>query len=225
MEGNRRDGIIIGLLAILTYFLIYAFLGQSSTLQSLGGLPMIDCTTELIRNGVSGAAISQLTRDFAQTIIVIYIVVFVENLIPVNNRRGIRAFVGVLVGYIVLYLVGMWIVRHIIFTSLMNEILRMSISIFVVVLGGLGAMLMASPLRWVISERMARNFLTEYLTNSRVVRWLGDAFFITSVILFLAIAIEIAVGLPYFFSVVVVGVPTIITIIVMLALIYYIIRI
>ena len=224
MENGRRDGIIIGLLVIMTYFLIYAFLGQSSILTSLGGLPLIDCTTDLIRNGFSGATIYTLTQDFAQTIIVIYIVVFVENLIPANNRRGLRGFAIMILGYMVVYLIAMWVVRHVIFTNLMNEIIRMFISIFSVVIGGLGA-LFSTPLRRVITERMTRNFLTEYLTNSRVVRWLADAFFITTVILFLAIAIEMSVGLPYFFGVLVAGFPTIIALIIMLALLYYMIRI
>ena len=127
MENGRRDGIIIGLLVIMTYFLIYAFLGQSSILTSLGGLPLIDCTTDLIRNGFSGATISTLTQDFAQTIIVIYIVVFVENLIPANNRRGLRGFAIMILGYMVVYLIAMWVVRHVIFTILMIEIIRMFI--------------------------------------------------------------------------------------------------
>ncbi|WP_026657813.1 hypothetical protein [Butyrivibrio sp. AC2005] len=223
MEQRNRDGIIIGMLVILTYFLIYAFLGNSSIVTSLGGLPLIDCTTDIIRNGFSSGAVAQLTQDFAQTIIVIYIVVFVENLIPGNGNRGLRGFALMLLGYIFLYLFAMWVVRHIIFTSLMNDIIRMFVSIFFVVTGGLGA-LVASPLRRIFTERMARSYLNDYLMNSRIVRWLADAFFIATFILFLAAAIEMAVGLPYFFTAVVAGFPAIITIIIMLALLYYMIR-
>ncbi len=222
MEQRNRDGIIIGMLVILTYFLIYAFLGNSSLLMSLGGLPLIDCTTDIIRNGFSAGAVAQLTEDFAQTIIVIYVVVFVENLIPGGDRRGLRGFAIMMLGYIFFYLLAMWLVRHIIFTSMMSDIVRMFVSIFFVVTGGLGA-LVASPLRRIISERMARNYLNDYLMNSRMVRWLADAFFIATVILFLAVAIEMTVGLPYFFTAFVAGVPALITLIIMVAIIYYLI--
>ena len=84
----NRDNIVIGLMVIFTYFLIYAFLGSSEILLSMGGLPLINCTTELIRNGFSGEAIATLTKDFGQTIIVIFVVVFVRNLVPSNTGRG-----------------------------------------------------------------------------------------------------------------------------------------
>lgn len=224
MENNRRDGIVVGLLVILTYFLIYAFLGNSSILASLGGLPLINCTTGLIRNGFSGAVLSMLTQDFAQTVIVIYIVIFVQNIIPIGRERSIRGVITTILGNVALYLIGMWIVRYVLFTNVMNEIVRTFVSIIAVVISGVGAVF-ASPLRRIIAQRAMNNYLRDYLMNSRVVHWFADAFFITAVILFLAVAIEMTIGLPVFFASFVAGFPTIITLLIMIVLMYYIIRI
>jgi len=208
---------------ILTYFFSYSFLGNTQIIQSMGGLPLINCVTGLITDGFSPAVMAALTKDFAQTIIVVYIVVFVQNLLPENNSRGIGAVIGIIVGYIILYLIGIWIVRYIIFTDRMSEIIQMFIAVFSVVFAGLGAVL-SSPIRRIITQRMASNYLRDYLLNSRIIHWLADSFFITTVILFLAVAIEMTVGLPYFFTAVVVGAPSIITMIIMVALLYFMIR-
>ena len=165
MNGNGRDNIVIGLMVIFTYFLIYAFLGSSQILQSMGGLPLINCTADLIENGFSG--------------------------------------------------VSMWFVRNIVFLDKTGEILQMFIAIFSVVLGGLGAVF-ASPLRRIITRTMTQRVLRDNLLNSRPVQWLASSFFITTVILFLAVVIEMTVGLTYFFSVIVAGFPAILTMILML---------
>ena len=222
MNGNGRDNILIGLMVVFTYFLIYAVLGSSEILQSMGGLPLINCTTDLIRNGFSGGTIATLTKDFGQTIIVIFVVVFVQNLVPAFNARGFRRVLLTIVGYVVLYLVSMWIVRNIVFSDKTNEILQMFIAIFSAVLGGLGAVF-ASPLRRVITRSMAQQVLRENLLNSRPVQWLANSFYITTLILFLAVTIEMTVGLPYFFTSVVAGFPAIITLILMLVGMYYLI--
>lgn len=223
MSEGRKDNIVIGLMLILTYFLIYSFWGKSNMLRALGGLPLIDCTISLIGEGFSASVMSTLMKEFAQTIIIIFIVVFVQNLLPERTSRRAGTIVITLVGYIVLYLVSMWFVRYVIFTDRMNDIIQMFISIFAVVFSGLGAVF-SSPLRRIISEHLTRNYLRNYLMESRVMHWLADSFFISTVILFLAIAIEMSVGLPYFFTVVSAGFPTLITIIVMIGLLYYMVR-
>lgn len=222
MNGNGRDNIVIGLMTIFTYFLIYAFLGSSQILLSMGGLPLINCTTELIRNGFSGNTIADLTKDFGQTIIVIFVVVFVQNLMPANNERGFRRVILTIVGYVVLYLMAIWLVRNIVFSDKTGEILQMFIAIFTVVMGGLGAVY-ESPLRRVITRSMAQQVLRENLLNSRPIQWLANAFFITTMILFLAVVIEMTMGLPYFFTVLVAGFPAIITMILMLVGMYFLI--
>lgn len=218
-RGGTRDNIIIGLMIILTYFLIYTFLGTSSILASMGGLPLINCVSSLIENGFSGAVFAVLTKDFAQTIIVVYIVVFVQNLLPQGNHRGASAVVGIIVGYMVLYLVSLWVVRYVIFTNAMSGIIQMFVSIFSVVVSGLGA-LVTSPLRRLIVQHQAREYLTNYFMDSRITHWLADSFFIATVILFLAVAIEMTVGLSFFFSALFIGFPSIVTIIVMFVLLY-----
>lgn len=223
MSEGRKDNVVIGLMVILTYFLIYSFLRKSNTLGALGGLPLIDCTISLIMEGFSASVMSTLMKDFAQTIIVIFIVVFVQNLLPKRASRRAGTIVITLMGYIVLYLTSMWLVRYVIFTDRMNDIIQMFISIFAVVFAGLGAVF-ASPLRRIISEHLTRNYLRNYLMESRVMHWLADSFFISTVILFLAIAIEMSVGLLYFFTVVIAGFPTLITIIIMIGLLYYMVR-
>ena len=223
MSGGRRDNIIIGLMIIFTYFLIYSFFGNSQLLHSIGGLPLIECVTSLITDGFSPGVMATLTKDFAQTIIVVYIVVFVQNLLPENNSRGIGAVIGIIVGYVILYLLGIWVVRYIVFTDRMSEIVQMFIAIFSVVCAGLGAVF-TSPIRRVITQHMASEYLRDYFLNSRIVHWLADSFFISAVILFIAIAIEMTVGLPYFFAVVVAGAPAIISLIVMALLLYFMIR-
>lgn len=220
---RSRDNIIIGLMVILAYFLIYTFMNGSNTLESLGGLPLINCTTDLIQNGFSMSTIATITRDFGQTILIIYIVVFVQNLLPVNNRRP-GAIVGTIIGYVVLYLIAMWVVRYIIFSTKMNDIIKMFISIVSVIAGGFGA-LFSTPLRRIIAEHIASQVLQDFIFHSRVVQWLANSFFITCVILFLAISIEMTVGLPYFFAVVLAGFPAIITLLLMIACLYFIIRI
>ncbi len=222
MNGNGRDNIVIGLMVIFTYFMIYAFLGSSQILLSMGGLPLINCIMDLIRNGFSASTIATLTKDFGQTIIVIFIVVFVQNLIPGNAERNARRVVMTILGYIVLYLISMWVVRNIVFSDRTGEILQMFIAIFSVVIGGLGAVF-DSPLRRVITRSTAQQVLRDNLLNSRPVRWLANAFYITTLILFLAVAIEMTVGLPYFFTVVVASFPAIITMILMLVGIYILI--
>lgn len=222
MNGNGRDNIAIGLMVIFTYFLIYAFLGSSEIFLSMGGLPLINCTTELIRNGFTMATIATLTKDFGQTIIVIFIVVFVQNLMPGNIGRSVRRVPMTILGYIVLYLISMRVVRNIVFSDKTGEILQMFIAIFSVVMGGLGAVF-ASPLRRIITRSMVQQVLRENLFNSRPVQWLANAFYITTVILFLAVAIEMTMGLTYFFTVVVTGFPAIITMILMLIGIYILI--
>lgn len=219
MNGNGRDNIIIGLMVIFTYFFIYAFLGSSEILVSMGGLPLIDCTTDLIRNGFSSGTIATLTKDFGQTIICIFIVVFVQNLMPGNTGRNARRILMTILGYIVLYLISMWVVRNILFSDKTGEVLKMFIAIFSVVMGGLGAVF-ASPLRRVITRSMAQQALRENLFNSRPVQWLANSFFITTAILFLAIVIEMTIGLPYFFTAVVGSLPAIITMILMLGGMY-----
>ena len=223
MTGSRKDNIVIGLMIILTYFLIYTFLRNSDILTSLGGLPLIECTTSLIHDGFSGAVIAALTKDFAQTIIVVFVVIFVQNLLPESGSRRPAAIVMTMVGYIVLYLVAMWFVRYVVFTDRMNEIIQMFIAIFSVVFAGLGAVF-NSPLRRIVTQNMASEYLRNYLLDSRIVHWLADSFFVSAVILFLAVAIEMIVGLTYFFTVLMVGFPAIITIIIMIALLYFMIR-
>ena len=218
----NRDNIVIGLMVIFTYFLIYAFLGTSEILLSMGGLPLINCTTEFIRNGFSGEAIVALTKDFGQTIIVIFIVVFVRNLVPNNTGRGFGRVILTILGYVVLYLVSMWFVRNIVFSDKTGDILQMFIAVFSVVMGGLGAVF-ASPLRRIITGSMAQQVLRDNLLNSRPVQWLANAFYITTIILFLAVIIEMTIGLPYFFTVVVAGTPAIITMILMLVGVYFLI--
>lgn len=223
MTGNKKDNIVIGLMIILTYFLIYTFLRNSDILASLGGLPLVECITSLIQDGFSGDVITALTKDFAQTIIVVFVVIFVQNLLPTSSARSSGAIVITMVGYIVLYLVAMWFVRYVVFTDLMNEIIQMFIAIFSVVFAGLGAVF-NSPLRRIITQNMASEYLRNYLLDSRIVHWLADSFFVSTVILFLAVAIEMTVGLTYFFTVLLTGFPAIITIIIMIVLLYFIIR-
>lgn len=222
MNNNGRDNIIIGLMVIFTYFSIYAFLGSSEILLSMGGLPLINCTTELIRNGFSGGTIAALTKDFGQTIIVVFVVVFVQNLVPANTERGFRRIILTILGYIGLYLISMWIVRNIVFSDKTGEILQMFIAIFSVVMGGLGAVF-SSPLRRIISRSMTQQVLRDNLFNSRPVQWLANSFFITTAILFLAVVIEMTMGLSYFFTVVVAGAPAIITMVLMLVGMYLLI--
>lgn len=221
---RSRDNIIIGLMVILTYFLIYTFMNGSGTLESLGGLPLINCTTELIQNGFSGSAIATLTKDFGQTIVIIFIVVFVQNLLPINNNRRSGAIVGTIIGYIVLYLIAMWVVRYIIFSSKMNEIIKMFISIMSIIVGGFGAFF-STPLRGRIAEHIASQVLRDFVFHSRVVQWLANSFFITCMILFLAISVEMTIGLPHFFAVVLAGFPAIITLVLMMAGLFLIIRV
>lgn len=222
MNGNGRDNIVIGLMVIFTYFMIYAILGDSQLLLNMGGLPLINCTADLINNGFSAATIAALTKDFGQTIIVIFIVVFVQNLMPGNTSGNVRHVVISFLSYMVLYLVAMWVVRNIVFSARTGDILQMFIAIFSVVMGGLGAVF-ASPLRRIITRGMAQQVLRENLLNSRPVQWMANAFYITALILFLAVAIEMTVGLTYFFSVVVAGLPAIITMILMLIGVYILI--
>lgn len=218
-----RDNIVIGLMIIFTYFLIYTLFNNSNMLISLGGLPMIDCTTSLIRDGFSGGTINALTQDFAQTIIVIYIVVFVQNIMPIGGRRSFRGAIGTVVGYVALYLIGMWVVRYLLFTNAMNEIIRTFISIFSVIIAGVGA-IFNSPLRRIIRRRAMNDYVRDYLMDSRPVHWLADAFFITTAILFIAVAIEITIGLPVFFSVFLTGIPALIILICMIAALYFMIH-
>lgn len=222
LNGNGRNNIAIGLMIIFTYFLIYAFLGSSEILLSMGGLPLINCTANLIENGFSGETIATLTKDFGQTIIVIFVVVFVQNLVPANTGRGFRRVIITIIGYIVLYLVSMWFVRNIVFSDKTGEILQMFIAIFSVVMGGLGAVF-ASPLRRIITKSMVQQVLRENLLNSRPVQWLASSFFITTVILFLAVMIEMTVGLAYFFTAIVTGFPAVLTMILMLVGMYFLI--
>ena len=168
MNGNGRDNIVIGLMVIFTYFLIYAFLGSSQILLSMGGLPLINCTADLIQKGFSGGTIATLTKDFGQTIIVIFVVVFVQNLVPVNTGRGFRGIIITIVGYVVLYLISMWFVRNIVFSDKTAEILQMFIAIFSVVMGGLGAVF-ASPLRRIITRSIAQQVLRENLLIMRLI--------------------------------------------------------
>ena len=141
---------------------------------------------------------------------------------PANNGRGFRRVILTIVGYVVLYLISMWVVRNIVFSDKTGEILQMFIAIFSVVMGGLGAVF-ASPLRRIITRSMAQQVLRENLLNSRPVQWFANAFFITTLILFLAVVIEMTMGLPYFFTVVVAGFPAIITMILMLVGMYFLI--
>lgn len=219
-----RDNIVIGLMVIFTYFLIYTLFKNSSILQSLGGLPMIECTTSLIREGFSLSTLNILTQDFAQTIIVIYIVVFVQNIMPIGGGRSARGIIGMIIGYIVLYLIGMWIVRYIVFTNVMNEIIRTFVSIFSVVIAGVGA-IFASPLRRLINRRAMNEYVRNYFMDSRPVHWLADSFFISAVILFIAVALEITVGLPTFFTMFLAGIPALITLVCMIVGLYFIIRV
>lgn len=223
MNGSGRDNIIIGLMVIFTYFMIYAFLGSSGILISLGGLPLINCTTDIIRNGFSADTLSALTKDFGQTIIVIFIVVFVQNLIPSGNGRGVRRVLLTILGYIALYLVSMWVVRYIVFSERTAEVLKMFLAIFSAVLGGLGAVF-SSPLRRIITRQEANQVLRENFLNSRPIHWLANSFYITTAILFLAVAIEMIVGLQYFFTAVVASVPVIIVMILMLVGVYFLIQ-
>lgn len=96
----------------------------------MGGLPLINCTADLIENGFSGGTIATLTKDFGQTIIVIFGVVFVQNLVPANAGRGFRRVIITIIGYIVRYLVSMWFVRNIVFSDKTGESLQMFIAIF-----------------------------------------------------------------------------------------------
>ena len=224
MSGSRRDNIVIGMMIILTYFLIYTFLSDSPILSSMGGLPLIECTTSLIRNGFSGSVIATLTKDFAQTILVVFVVVFVQNLLPANSSRRPTAAIGTIIGYIVIYLMAMWFIRYVVFTDRMNEIIQMFIAIFAVVFAGLGAVF-SSPIRGILVQHMASEYLRNYFLNSRIMHWLADSFFISTVILFLAVAIEMSVVLPYFFTAVLAGIPAIISMIVIVAIMYYMIRI
>ena len=127
-----------------------------------------------------------------------------------------------ILGYVVLYLVSMWFVRNIVFSDKTGDILQMFIAVFSVVMGGLGAVF-ASPLRRIITGSMAQQVLRDNLLNSRPVQWLANAFYITTIILFLAVIIEMTIGLPYFFTVVVAGTPAIITMILMLVGVYFLI--
>lgn len=129
-----------------------------------------------------------------------------------------------MVGYIVLYLIALWLVRYFVFSNMMNHIIQMFLAIFSVVISGLGA-LISSPLRRLIVQHQAREYLSYYFMDSEIVHWLADSFFISTVILFLAIAIEMTVGLSFFFSALFVSMPSIITIVVMIALLYVMIRI
>lgn len=224
MGERGRDNIVIGLMVIFSYFFIYAFLGNTAIVSSLGGLPLIDCTTSLIRQGFSGETFATLTKDFAQTIIVVFVVVFVQNIIPRGNSNGFRGIIIRIIGYIVLYLISMWFVRYIVFSSRMNDILQMFIAIFSVVFAGLGAAF-STPLRNIVMRYLSSDFLRNYLAETRIVRWLADSFFISTVILFLAVAIEMTVGLPYFFSAVVAGLPAVIVLVVTIVLMYIIFRI
>ncbi len=224
MSERGRDNIVIGLMIIFTYFLIYAFLGNSEIVSSLGGLPLIDCTTSLIRQGFSGATFAALTIDFAQTIIVIFVVVFIQNIIPRGNTGGFKGIILRILGYIVLYLISMWFVRFIVFSTRMNEILRMFIAIFSVVFAGLGAAF-STPLRNIVMRVFSSEFLRNYLEQSRIIHWLADSFFIATAILFLSVAIEMTVGLPYFFTVVVAGLPAVIVLVVTIVLMYIIFRV
>ncbi len=222
MNGNGRDNIVIGLMVIFTYFFIYVFLGSSQILLSMGGLPLINCTADLIGNGFSGETIATLTKDFGQTIIVIFVVVLVQNLVAANTGRGFRRIIMTILGYVVLYLISMWFVRNIVFSDKTGEILQIFIAIFSVVMGGIGAVF-ASPLRRIITRSMAQQVLRENLLNSRPIQWLASAFFITTVILFLAVVIEMTVGLTYFFTVIIAGFPAILNMILMLVGVYFLI--
>ena len=222
MSVKGRDNIVIGLMVIFTYFMIYAFLGSSEILLSMGGLPLINCTTDLIRNGFSGDTVSALTKDFGQTIIVIFGVVFVQNLLPRSNSRGIRSVAFTILGYLVLYLISMWIVRNIVFSDITGDVLQMFIAVFSVVIGGLGAVF-ASPVGRMLTGDNARHILVDNLLNSRLVQWLANSFYITTVILFIAVAIEMTVGLTYFFTALIAGLPAIIITIVIIIIIYFLI--
>ena len=70
---------------------------------------------------------------------------------------------------------------------------------------------------------MVQQVLRENLLNSRPVQWLASSFFITTVILFLAVMIEMTVGLAYFFTVIVTGFPAVLTMILMLVGMYFLI--
>lgn len=223
MAGGRRDNIVIGLMIILTYYLIYAFMGQTEMLRELGGLPLIDCTTSLIRDGISLSVIRTLTVDFAQTIIVVFVVVFVQNLIPSNGSRRLGAIITIVLGYMILYLFSMWVVRDVIFTERTNAIIRTFLAIFTLVCAGMGAAF-ASPLGGIITSHFTSEYLTNYMMNSRIVHWLADSFFISAAILFVAVALEMTVGLPYLLSGLVGIIPSVITLAVMVFLIYYMFR-
>ena len=74
-----------------------------------------------------------------------------------------------------------------------------------------------------LTRSMAQQVLRDNLLNSRPVQWLAGSFFITTVILFLAVVIEMTVGLTYFFTVIVAGFPAILTMILMLVGVYFLI--
>lgn len=223
MERTGRDNLVIGMMIVITYFLVYAILGQSPILHDMGGLPMIDCTSALIRNGFSGHVMVELTSDFAQTIIVVFVVVFIQNLLPRRERPTPYNRLLYIIGYIALYVISLYVVRRIVYTETMNDIIRVFVSIFSVVVAMLGAVI-STPIRRLLASVNVRNYLINYLLGSRVIHWLADSFFISSVILFLCVAIEISVGLPYFFTTMIAGTPTIITMVTMLFFIYLLIK-
>lgn len=224
MGGSKKDNIIIGLMIIFTYFLVYTYLGNSRILQSIGGLPLIQSVPKLTEKGFSSEHMSELTKDFAQLIIVVYVVLFIRNILPWKSSLSIGTAVSAIIQYTVLFITGIWVTRSLIFSERMNEILKMFVAVFSVVCAGIGTVFM-SPIRRVITQNMATEYLKKYVLNSRMVQWLADSFVISAAILFLIIAIEMTVGISSFLAVILTGVPSIISLVVTLLLLYIMIKI
>ena len=196
---QNRDINVIGILVIITYFLIVAWFKNTELVQNLGGMPLVDCVVSLIENGNNTEVMSTLVTDFAQVILTIFVVVFTMNVIPNIPGRGLWRIITVLGAYVIIYLLALSLVRTIIFSGRINEILRVFIAIFTSVVAGLFA-LVSVPLRGVIAASSINTYLRDYLLDSRIVHWLADSFFVATVILFLTVAIQMTVGINNFFD-------------------------
>ena len=100
----------------------------------------------------------------------------------------------------------------------MSEIIRIFFSVFSILLAGFG-MLLNGPIRRFLTRRRVENYLIEYFLNSRIAHWLANSFFVSIVILFLIIAFEHAIGINLLFNSILAGLPSIITLVIMVGLV------
>ena len=192
---QNRETIVMGLMTIISYFLLIALFKDSSIVLSLGGMPLIDCMDKIITDGNSAKLMSNLVIDFAQMIITVFVIEFTMTVIPNIPGRGVWRIFTVVGAYMLVYIFSLWLVRAIIFTDKMNQIIRFFIALITAIISGLGAVNLFGGR---FSRNTINNALSSSVLNNTFMGWFGDAFIVSAIILFIIVAVGLTVGIAYF---------------------------